>query len=133
MPARGFTLVETLVAITVLALMFGALMPVFHNGLAVLARGDRHLRAVQIAQSLLDAQTVDAAPGADTAARATRSVGEHGDFAWSVQREAYAGDDGAPVPDPDAALVLVRVSATVTWPGNASGVRLSTLAVEPAR
>lgn len=131
MAARGFTLVETLVAITVLALMFGALMPVFHNGLAVLTRGDRHLRAVQIAQSLLDAQTLDPVPGADAPAAA--AAGEQGDFAWSVQREAYAADDGAPVPEVDAALVLVRVSATVSWPGNASGVRLSTLAVEPAR
>lgn len=129
----GFTLVETLVAVTLLALLFGALLPVFQNGLAVLARGDRHLRAVQIAQSLLAVETQGFAGGEDAAPRPTHATGEEGDFAWRVLREVYDEEDGDLVLDDDAALVLVRVTAMVSWPGNAHGVRLSTLAMERAR
>jgi prepilin-type N-terminal cleavage/methylation domain-containing protein len=129
----GFTLVESLVAVTLLALLFGALLPVFQNGLTVLGRGDRHLRAVHIAQSLLSVEASGQAENGAAAPRPARAAGEQGDFAWQVLREAYDGDDGAPLLDARAAVVLVRVTAVVTWPGNVHGVRLSTLAVDAVR
>lgn len=129
----GFTLVESLVAVTLLALLFGALLPVFQNGLAVLGRGDRHLRAMQIAQSLLSVEASGQAGTVAEAPRPARAAGEEGDFSWQVLREAYDGNDGAPVLDARAAIVPVRVTAVVTWPGNVHGVRLSTLALESVR
>lgn len=130
---RGFTLVETLVAMTLLALLFGALLPVFQNGLAVLARGDRHLRAIQIAESLLNVEAEGLEYSMEAAPRPAHSAGEEGDFAWRVLREIYTEDDGGPVLDEQAALMLVRVTAMVTWPENAHGIRLSTLTVELRR
>ena len=69
----GFTLLETLVAVTMLALLCGALMPLFQQGLTLLERGDRHGRAVLLAQGLLERQV--ASPDGDAA-----QSGESGDF-----------------------------------------------------
>ncbi len=49
----GFTLLEVLVAFTLLALLFGALFQVFAGGLAVTRSGETQSRAVLLAQSKL--------------------------------------------------------------------------------
>lgn len=129
--AQGFTLVETLVAMTLLALLFGALLPVFQNGLAVLGRGDDQVRAVQLAQSLLARDAASLPADTDVPVPA-RSSGEEGRYAWSVVREPYVhGDDALPLAT-RSGLTLVRVTALVTWAANEHGVRLSTLALEHA-
>jgi type II secretory pathway pseudopilin PulG len=122
----GFTLLETLVAITLLALLFGALMPVFQQGLSALSSADRHGRAVLLAQSLLE----QASAGASSEGAA--GEGEEGDYRWVLAREPFAADDGGPTTAEDGPLRLVRLSVTVTWPGGGEGVRLATLALEPA-
>lgn len=122
---RGFTLLETLVAVTLLALLFGALMPVFQQGLEVLHRGDRHTRAVLLAESLLAQAAGEAA---------AESAGREEDLRWSLSRAAYDGaEDGAPAIEADAPLTLQQVSATVTWDGGGDGVTLTTLVLEAAR
>jgi hypothetical protein len=88
---------------------------------------------VHIAQSLLSVEASGQVGNGAAAPRQARAAGEQGDFAWQVLREAYDADDGAPPLDAQAAVVLVRVTAVVTWPGNAHGVRLSTLAVDAVR
>ena len=122
----GFTLVETLVAVTLLALLFGALMPVFQQGLTVLRVSDRHARAVLLAQSLLDRE---ASTQLHEEEREHESAGEEGDLRWQVTREPYAGDDAGPEILAEGILALEKVAVTVTWDGNETGVRLATLGV----
>ena len=122
----GFTLVETLVAVTLLALLFGALMPVFQQGLTVLRVSDRHARAVLLAQSLLDRE---ASTQLHEHEREHESAGEEGGLRWQVSREPYAGDDAGPEILAEGTLALEKVTVTVTWDGNETGVRLATLGV----
>ena len=127
---RGFTLVEALVSITLLALLLGALMPVFQQGLSVLERGDRRVRAALLAQGLLERHAV--AARRDEPGGAAPESGEEGGLAWHVTRERYeAQDDGGPALEAEAfeGMQLTRVTATVTWDGG-GGARLSTLVLE---
>lgn len=129
--SRGFTLVEALVAVTLLALLFGALMPVFQQGLSVLERGDRRTRAVLLAQSVLERHTIPMRDGQPVFEPET--AGEEDGFAWGVTREPYAADDGGPELElePDSpTLVLVR--ARVRWPPGDNEVSLATLTLERA-
>lgn len=135
--SSGFTLVEALVAVTLLALLFGALMPVFHNGLAVLQSGERHTRAVMLARSVLERQRVAAVLPA--AANANDDQGRIEDFRWQVVREPFIdattrdADETPPQTIPiadDAAtapFMLQQISVVVRWPGNESGVQLHSL------
>ncbi len=50
----GFTLVEILVAFTLLALMLGALLPTFSSGLRSMDEADSRVRAVLLAQSMIE-------------------------------------------------------------------------------
>lgn len=52
--ARGFTLIEVLVAFAILALTLAALMQVFAAGLRSTDAVDRHLMATMLAKSVLD-------------------------------------------------------------------------------
>jgi len=124
---RGFTLIEALVALTLFALLAGALMPLFQQGLAVLERGDTRIRAVMLAQGLLEEHAVG-----DSADRVGETSGSESDFTWQVTREPYdpAADGGPAMEVDDPQVVLVRVSAGVQWEGSAGGVKMSTLVVE---
>ena len=51
---RGFTLIEIIVALAILAVALGALFQSFSTGLRVTAATDRQAAAVMLAQSLLD-------------------------------------------------------------------------------
>jgi len=120
----GFTLLETLVAVTLLALLYGALMPVFQQGLSALRSADRYSRAVLLAQSVLEREAVDPAGEAGES--------DDGVYRWTVSREPYAPEDSGPALTGEGILRLVQVAVTVTWPGNDVGLRLATLVVEPA-
>ena len=145
--ASGFTLIEALVAVTLLALLFGALMPVFHNGLAVLQSGDRHTRAVMIARSVLERQRVAAVLPASATATSGDDEGRFEDFRWRVTRAPFVdetvresnqttlqtaaqiaaqaatrADEAATAP-----FMLQQISVVVHWPGNESGVQLHSL------
>lgn len=50
---RGFSLLEVIVAFTILAMVLGALFQTFSSGLRAAETGDRYTRAVVIAQSML--------------------------------------------------------------------------------
>lgn len=52
--ARGFTLIEVLVAFAILALTLGALLQVFSAGLRNANAANRHLMATMLARSVLD-------------------------------------------------------------------------------
>jgi Tfp pilus assembly protein FimT len=141
----GFTLIEALVAVTLLALLFGALMPVFQQGLSVLRSGDRHSRAVLIAQSIL-ARELAMHAGSSEQAPAGEQQGEVDDFRWRLTRAAYQGvqNDEAPIDGPDNSSTgsstasvddsnsfdLIELGVVVNWPNNSAGVALHTLALE---
>lgn len=129
--AKGFTLVEALVAVTLLALLFGTLMPVFQQGLSVLERGDRRTRAVLIAQSLLERNTIPV--NERQAVSEPETAGEEDGFAWEVTREPYAGDDGGPALELESTgLALTLVRAWVRWQPEGNEVSLATLVLERA-
>ena len=143
--SSGFTLVEALVAVTLLALLFGALMPVFQNGLAVLRSGDRHSRAVLLAQSVLDHQLALGRTKEAVAAAEVAEQGTFGDYRWQVTRTAFVAESADAVNDaalnesvPDSTVEtgpfeLQHISVVVRWPENEFGVQLHTLALEAVR
>ncbi len=144
--AGGFTLIEALVAVTLLALLFGALMPVFQQGLAVLRSGDRHTRAVLLAQSILDRElALGGAQGLlaqDGASQGSLSHEAGQDYRWQVTRTPFIDEQVDPSGDGtgpqlasgtnlDGGLYeLVQISVVVRWPENEFGVELHTLALQ---
>lgn len=84
---RGFSLLEVLVAFTILAMLLGALFQVFSVGLHAARNGDRYTRAAVIAQSQLAALGIED----ELQAGITRGTIDD-EFHWRVTVRAY-GDD----------------------------------------
>ena len=130
---RGFSLLEILVAFSILALSLGVLMQIFSGSLRNADMTHDQAQAVVLAQSLLSAA------GAETPLAPGESSGVHtGKFRWLLRvspflDEARAGETATvrqPLP-----LELWEVTARVAW-GGISGsperaVTLSTLRVQP--
>ncbi len=125
--SRGFTLLEMLVAFTILVMAFSVVLRVFASGARGSARAERHVEAVVQARGLL------ARYGAE---RPLRRLDERGrldsgaDWSVAVETAEPPADDLAAEP----ALVLYRLTATVRWeePGQAPRqVRLQTLRAAP--
>jgi type II secretory pathway pseudopilin PulG len=115
--ADGFTLIEALAAIVVLALSLSVLLPAYSNGLRGAGSIDEHFRARLLAQSLL----------ADwTRHRVVQEParGRSGRFTWTVSATPFAGA-GTAAQDPED-WVLHELTVTVAWPP-ARQVRLDTL------
>jgi general secretion pathway protein I len=111
-PARGFTLLETLVALGVFALAAMALFRLAGLSLTTAARIDeRALGAIVAANRLVDAQTAPRAP----ALGRSQGVEPNGGLQWrwvmSVQ----------PAPDPR----MVRIDVTVASPAGGEAARLT--------
>lgn len=84
---RGFSLLEVLVAFTILAMLLGALFQVFSGGLHAARAGDSYTRATVIAQSRL------AALGVEEALQEGTSSGSVDDtYHWRVIVRPYADD-----------------------------------------
>ena len=79
---RGFTLIEALAAIVILALALSALLSAHDTGLRGATAIDGHLQARLLAQSLLAQRSVDRALQAP-------SQGHSGRFAWTVSATPY--------------------------------------------
>jgi general secretion pathway protein I len=97
--ARGFSLLEVVVALAVLALVLGALYPIFSSSArqALLARD--YGEAVSLAQSkLADVEVL--APG-------VQSGQGTGRFRWQRTIEPLASEESAPV--------LYRIAVQVQW------------------
>lgn len=90
---RGFSLLEVLVAFTILAMLLGALFQVFSGGMHAARTGDRHTRAAIIAQSRLAAVGVEY-PLDEGVASGTVDD----DYHWRVTIGPYV-DDQLPVSD----------------------------------
>jgi general secretion pathway protein I len=133
MRQRGFSLLEILVAFSILALSLGVLMQIFSGSLRNADITHDQAQAVVLAQSLLTAAGAEAplAPG--------ESSGVHtGKFRWLLRvspflDQARTGD--TPSLRQQLPLDLWEVTARVAW-GGISGsperaITLSTLRVQP--
>jgi general secretion pathway protein I len=104
---RGFSLLEVLVAFTILAMLLGALFQVFSAGLRAARSGDRYTRATVIAQSQLAAIGVEHALLEGITSGTTDD-----DYHWRVTVRAYRDDQ---LPETGLTLQPLAVDVEVFW------------------
>lgn len=95
MKQRGFTLLEVLVAFTLLAVLFGVLFEVFAGGLASVRKGEAHGYATLLAQSKLAELSVGPqfAAGSRSGAFDTDTAnGQSARYRWTFTLAHYSGD-----------------------------------------
>lgn len=109
--ARGFTLIEVLVAFAILALALGVLLQVFSGGLKNARVSQAYTTAALLAESKL------AAVGAEEPLAEGQSAGRFDDrFQWRVDVRPYEEAGGSSAADPDAWPVSAfEVAVTVSW------------------
>jgi general secretion pathway protein I len=113
---RGFSLLEILVAFTILALSLGVLMQIFSGSLRNTEVSNSQAQAVALAQSLL------ASAGVEAPLVAGESAGTLDDrYSWTlratpVQIDPLAGDTSDL--KPLATLELWEIAARVAWGGD---------------
>ena len=123
---RGFSLLEVLVAFTILAMLLGALFQVFSGGLRAARSGDQYTRATIIAQSRL------AALGVEQPLREGVSSGTDDDpYHWRVTVSPYLDDQ---MPVAYHVLQPLTVHVEVFWEegGSARSVSLTSILLGPA-
>lgn len=122
---RGFSLLEVLVAFTILAMLLGALFQVFSSGLRAAHAGDSYTRATVIAQSRL------AALGVEYPLQEGTSSGSADDtFHWRVIVRPYVDDQlpaGSGVPHP------FSVDVEIFWEEGGGARSLSLTSMRLAR
>jgi type II secretory pathway pseudopilin PulG len=120
---EGFTLIETLVAFAIVALMLLPLLRSFSTGVASTSRADAVDGATVVAQSTIESLT----PAAE-AAKPTDVDVQQGAYHVSGHVGPYAADDidtGANLP-----LSPYRISVTVSW---SEGARTRSIALDAIR
>ncbi|HXY99647.1 MAG TPA: type II secretion system protein [Stellaceae bacterium] len=123
-PSGGFTLIEVLVALTILGIALGVLMSALSGGLSRAGATQSEAAAAQLAQSLL----------ADAGREAALADGEQAGalasgFRWRLAVAPYGDDD-----DRRAwPIAAKRVTAVVSWSdgGAERSVALTTLRLLP--
>ena len=129
---RGFSLLELLVAFTILALSLGVLMQIFSGSLRNVETTTDQAQATLLAQTLL------ASVGIEERLAEGESAGQVGDhFRWTLRVlpfvEAPAAD--RPAAQPQAlSIELWQVTAHVAWgsPDHERSIDLDTLRSQPA-
>jgi general secretion pathway protein I len=108
--ARGFTLIEVLVAFAVLALTLSALLQVFTTGLRSVDAVERHLMATMLARSVLD----DVGTEIPIVAGEQSAEIEQG-YRWTVRIQPYKAVPSVTAADLIAAPYEVVVE--ISWNG----------------
>jgi len=109
---QGFSLLEVLVAFSILALSLGVLMQLFSGSMRNTLAGDAYSRAVELAESTL------ALAGTEVPLQAGSHAGEEKGLRWELNIEPYYPEELlAPPQDIQAYHVSVRVE----WDGPGSG------------
>ncbi len=121
--AAGFTLIETLVAFAIVALLLLPLLRSFSTGMTSISRADAVDGATLIAQSTIESLTPDA-----EAARLTDVERQEGPYHVTARISPYAGD-GVPS-GPNLPLLPYRISVAVSWP---EGARTRSVALDALR
>lgn len=112
---RGFSLLEILVAFSILALSLGILLNIFSSGANTAAVAEEYTAAVQIAESLM-AQT-----GVETALQAGQTSGlEDEKYRWQVTISPYIPSI-AKFDALAATVSLYKVNVRVDWDEGGSG------------
>jgi general secretion pathway protein I len=126
--ARGFTLLEVLVAFLILSLSMSVLMRIVSQSLNSLAVAERHQSAVQLAESKLAEVLI----GLDESGRGTQQGKLGRDYSWRSEVEPYEFENQEAGERYSISPWLVRVS--VSW-GRRPGeqVSLSTIRLLRAR
>ncbi|MGH8550602.1 MAG: type IV pilus modification PilV family protein [Methylococcales bacterium] len=119
----GFTLLEILVAFSILAITLGILLQIFSKGIHLVSTGERYGRALLMAESMLDSV------GQTGEIEAGESTGVVDDFyEWSIDVRLYEDEDlDSEIATPQFSLYRVQVS--VRWENRA--VVLETLRFGP--
>lgn len=129
---RGFTLLEVLVAFTLLALFFGALFQVFAGGLAATRSGESQSRAVLLAKSKLAEIVADDRIGPGTHSGLFEPAAREGPrYRWRAELARYSEDALGRADRGE--LVPYRVDLEVTWDADRGerGLVLSSLVLRP--
>ena len=114
---RGFSLLEVLVAFTILAMLLAALFQVFSGGLRAARAGESYTRATVIAQSRL------AALGTEQPLREGVFSGTTDDaYGWRVTVSPYLDEQ---LPEIDRLLLPLTVTIEVFWEDGGSPRTLS--------
>jgi general secretion pathway protein I len=112
--ARGFSLLEVLVALAVLALSLGVLLQSFGSGARAATTTDRYAQALALAEERLALSDIG------REARAGVTQGARGEFAWQLEIAPYAEVGEARV----SGWVPHVVRAIVTWRDGSSERRV---------
>ena len=104
---RGFSLLEVLVAFTILAMLLAALFQVFSAGLHAARSGDRYTRATVIAQSQIAALGVESPLQEGITSGTTDD-----DYHWRVTVRVYADEQ---LPETGLTLQPLAVDVEVFW------------------
>ena len=125
--ARGFTLIEVLAALAILAMTAAFALRALSGALMLTDRGEREQAALSVAESVLDRV------GRDIEVREGEQDGRTADgFAWQVRMSSYANGAGALETRPPAAHGII-VDVTVSWKAQryTRKLHLSTLRLAP--
>jgi len=125
--SRGFSLLEVLVAFTILAMLLGSLFQVFSAGLHAARSGDRYTRATVIAQSQLAALGVENSVGEGVTSGTTDDA-----YHWRVTVSAYSDDQ---MQVTERALQPLTVNVEVFWEeeGTPRTLSLTSIRLGPAQ
>lgn len=129
---RGFTLLEVLVAFTLLALLFAALFEVFAGGLTAARIGQVRSHAALLAQSKLAELSADhgIGPGDHVGVFDVNDV-QGPRFRWRAELDRYGEDDLGRTDGAD--VVPYTLTLEIEWneDGNEGRLTLSSLVLRP--
>lgn len=123
--SRGFTLLEILVAFTVMAVLLTTLLQVFSGGLRAAQLGEQYTRAVLLAQSKMAALEADE----DALALGVQTGNIDEIFQWHLSVSAYPTEAYPRLQELNMGFYPVTATVVVTWQadGRQRSVALSTL------
>ncbi len=129
--AQGFTLLEILVAFTLMALVVAVLMRVFSGGLQGIGLAENYARASSLAESKL------AGVGSEVPLKAGEVAGTEADkFRWKIAMQLYDDNTASPAPSPiqtPMRVELFEVIVSVAWSeyGKDRQIAMTTLMLAP--